>query len=304
MTAQTSIFKNLPLLVIPPLLWAGNVIAARSLRGDFPPLTLSFGRWLISLMILLPFVWKIIRHDKALYRKNVVRVVGTALTGIAAFNTLVYIGAQTTSGTNLLLLNSCSPILIMLIGSLFYGQKLNRFQIVGLLLSLVGVVTIIVQGHWGNILALHPNDGDLWMFLAVVCWAFYTLWMRDMPLEINRFGLMAVQMMLALPILLGFSLWELSGGGTIVWNSHTVIGLAYVGIFPSLVAYCCYTALIVRVGALSAGLTIYLIPVFGVLAAVTLLNEKFYFYHLIGIATIFGGIILSNKRSRKIPSAG
>ncbi len=297
MPTPPSLLKNLPFLITPPLLWAGNVIVARAVRNDIPPLTLSFGRWVISLLILLPFAWAAMRRDRTLYRRHAKLVIGTSLTGIAAFNTLVYTGLHQTTSTNALLLNSCIPVLIMLIGSLFYGQKLNRFQTAGLLLSLLGVLVIILRGQAGNLWALRFNPGDLWVSAAVVCWAFYTLWMRQMPAEINRTGLTAVQIMLGLLVLLPLWLWERAAGTPVYWNGNALAGLAYVGIFPSVVAYLCYTAAIARVGAVRAGLSIHLMPVFGTLLAVTLLGESLHLYHLAGIAAIFGGILLSNKRA-------
>lgn len=293
---KPSLLKNLPFLITPPLLWAGNVIVARAVRNDIPPFTLSFGRWVISLLVLLPFAWAAVRRDRALYLRHKTVIAATAFTGIAAFNTLVYIGLHTTTSTNALLLNSCIPMLIMLIGVLFYGQRLNRFQTAGLLLALAGVLAVVLQGSLDNLLALRFHKGDLWVFAAVVCWAFYTLWMKRIPEEINRTGLTAVQIMLGLVVLLPLWLWEQAGGAAVNWHWRTAAGFAYVGIFPSVVAYLCYTAAIARMGAVGAGLSIYLMPVFGTLLAVTLLGETLYVYHAAGIAAIFGGILLSNRK--------
>lgn len=295
--SEPSLFNNLPLLLTPPLLWAGNVIVARAVRNDIPPLTLSFGRWVVSLPILLPFAWAAMRRDRALYRRHARLVAGTALTGIAAFNTLVYTGLHATTGTNALLLNSCIPVLIMLIGAVFYGQPLNRFQVGGLLLSLFGVSVIILRGSMENLWALRFNSGDLWVFAAAVCWAFYTLWMRKIPAAVNRTGLTAVQIMLGLAVLLPLWLWERALGAQIVWNTNALAGLAYVGVFPSVAAYLCYTAAIARLGAVRAGLSIHLMPVFGTLLAVGLLGEKLHLYHLAGIAAVFGGIWLCSKKT-------
>ena len=156
---KPSLLKNLPFLITPPLLWVGNVIVARAVRNDIPPFTLSFGRWVISLLVLLPFAWAAVRRDRALYLRHKTVIAATAFTGIAAFNTLVYIGLHTTTSTNALLLNSCIPMLIMLIGVLFYGQRLNRFQTAGLLLALAGVLAVVLQGSLDNLLALRFHKG-------------------------------------------------------------------------------------------------------------------------------------------------
>lgn len=281
--------------ITPPLLWAGNVIVARTVRDDIPPLSLAVGRWVVSLLILLPFAWPLLRRNWPACRPRLKLIAATALSGIAAFNTLVYIGLHSTTGTNALLLNSCIPVLIMLIGALLYRQRLSRSQMLGVILSLGGVLAIILRGSWHNLAAMQFAQGDLWVFAAVVCWAFYTLWMKQMPPEINRTGLMALQILIGLAALLPFWLWELAGGVSINWQGAALPGLAYVGIFPSLVAYLCYNAAISRFGAVRAGLSIHLMPVFGALLAFFLLDERLHPYHGLGIALIFGGILLSSR---------
>ncbi|MDO5059813.1 MAG: DMT family transporter [Neisseria sp.] len=288
---------SIALFVTPPLMWTGNVIVARFIRSDIPPMSLAFLRWLIACAVLLPFVWPAVHRQLPLFRANFPLVFGTALTGVAAFNSLLYTGLQSTGSTNALLLNSCAPVLIMLFAALMARQRLNAFQSAGLLVSLAGVSAIILQGSWQNLLALRFNQGDLWVFGAVLCWVFYTLWMRRIPAEIDRISLTAVQIALGMPLLLLPMLWELDGGVQIRWNMHSVLALAYVGLFPSVLAYLCYNAAISRFGSVRAGMSIHLMPVFGSILAVTLLGEAFRFYHLAGIAAIFAGIYLSNRKA-------
>ncbi|QMT40670.1 DMT family transporter [Neisseria shayeganii] len=294
---MNKLIAQLPVFITPPLLWAGNMIVARAIRDDIPPLTLAFGRWVISLLILLPFAWALMRRDRLRYRQHYRLIIGTALAGIAAFNTFVYIGLHTTTSTNALLLNSCIPVLIMLLGAVFYRQNLNRWQSLGLILSLAGVAVIILRGSWHNLLALRFAVGDVWVFAATACWAVYTLWMKRLPADIHRTGLTAVQILIGLFALLPFFLWETVSGATVNWQPAALLGLAYVGIFPSVVAYLCYTAAIARFGAVRAGLSIHLMPVFGTLLAFLLLDEQLHAYHWFGIAAIFGGILLSSRNA-------
>ena len=283
-------------LVLPPLFWAGNVIVARAARGDVPPFTLSFGRWVIALACLLPFAWPYLKRDWPLYRQHFRLIMAVALTGVLSFNTLVYSGLHYTTSTNALLLNSGIPVLIMLIGALFYQQKLRPLHILGLTISLAGVLTIILHGEWARLLSLSFNRGDLLVFAAVICWAFYTLLMRRIPVSINRTGLTALTIGIALVFLLPLWLWERSTGALPIWNARAVWSLAYVGLLPSVAAYLLYTQAVARVGAVRAGLSIHLMPVFGTLLAVGLLGESLHSYHLMGIAAIFIGIGLSNRQ--------
>ncbi|WP_439290987.1 DMT family transporter [Lonepinella koalarum] len=286
----------LPFLLLPPLFWAGNFAVGRAVRADIPPYTLSFGRWIIALLVLLPFVSATMKRDWQQYRQHWGRIITVSIFGVAAFNTLVYKGLHSTTTTNAILLNSCIPVLIMLIGVLFYHQKIKLIQAIGLSISLFGVLVIVLQGQWANFVALSFNPGDIIVFMAMICWAIYTLLMKDIPANIDRKGLMGVQIIIALISLFPLFLWEqLQGSQTIIWNSATLLGLAYVGVFPSVIAYILYNVAIQKVGPVISGLSIHLMPVFGVLLSVSLLGESFHLYHLCGIGLIGLGLVLSQK---------
>lgn len=286
------------ILVLPPLFWAGNFVVGRAIHSEIPPFTLSFGRWVIALLCILPFAYPAMRRDYLLYWQYRWRLLAVSLIGVAAFNTLVYSGLHFTTATNGTLLNSCIPILILLFGSLFYRLRLQLWQVIGLALSLCGVLTIILHGEWARLLRLEFSIGDLIIFLAMVCWAFYTLWLRDIPASINRLGLMGLQIIIALVLLFPLYLWEAMHGLTPQWNRDVWLALAYVGIFPSVIAYTLYTLGVAYAGAARAGLFIHLMPVFGSLLSVMLLGESLHLFHAVGIAAILGGLFLSNHPAR------
>lgn len=266
------------------------------MSGTVPPVTLSFLRWVIALLCLLPFALRPLRRDWRLYWHYRWRVLGLSIVGVAAFNTLVYTGLQSTTATNGILLNSFIPILIALLGWLFYGQALRRPQALGLLLSFCGVLTIVLHGDWSRLLGLSFGRGDLIVFSAMVCWAVYTLWLRAIPAGIDRTGLLAVQMALALLALLPLWLWERHGGALPVWTASSLLALAYIGIFPSVLAYLLYNWGVAQAGAARAGLFIHLMPLFGVLLSAVLLDEQPQPYQVVGMAAILAGIALSGRR--------
>ncbi|ELG2041344.1 DMT family transporter [Vibrio fluvialis] len=290
---KSTLWVTLCLLALPPLFWAGNFIVGRSVRGDIPPLTLSFDRWLIASLVLLPFTYKILRREWRLYWQYRTRIVIASITGVAAFNSFIYLGLQTTTASNALILNSFIPLLIMLFGSLFFKLTLSAKQWLGMSISFVGVLSIISRGEWSVLTSLSFNQGDMIVFLAMVSWAIYTLVIQRMPKEINRIGLMSVQMFLGLLVVLPFYLWEVHSGSLPNWNNHTLLALAYVGIVPSVLAYLLYTAGVERLGPTKVGLSIHLIPVFGVLLSIALLGESLHLYQISGMALIFLGILLS-----------
>lgn len=288
-----SFWATLCLLALPPLFWAGNFIVGRSVRGDIPPLTLSFDRWVIASLILLPFTYTILRREWRLYWHYRQRILIASVTGVAAFNSLIYVGLQSTTASNALILNSFIPLLISLFGSLFFKLRLKRSQWLGMVVSFTGVLFILTRGDWQILGSLSFNQGDLVVFLAMVSWAIYTLVIQRMPKEMNRLGLMSVQMFVGLLVVMPFYGVEVYSGASPVWNSHTLWALAYVGIVPSVLAYLLYTTSVERLGPAKAGLSIHLIPVFGVLLSIALLGESLHWYQLTGMALIFIGILRS-----------
>ncbi len=165
-SSKPSFLSVLPFLVLPPLFWAGNFAVGRAVREDIAPFTLSFGRWVIALIVLLPFVIHYMRRDWELYKENITKIIAVSLVGVAGFNTLVYKGLHSTTTTNAILLNSCIPVLIMLIGALFYQQRLRFTQLLGLLISLSGVLSIVLHGDWSRLLSFAFNPGDLIVFFC------------------------------------------------------------------------------------------------------------------------------------------
>lgn len=292
---KSPMLNILPFLLLPPLFWSGNFVVGKAIHTDITPFSLVFLRWVVAFVVILPFAWRFLWRDKLLYRQYWGRILATAIVGVTCFNALIYKGLHYTTTTNALLLNSCIPVLIVLFGFLFYRQKMHKSQLIGLIISLTGVLSIVLQGDFGRLLSLSFNIGDIWVFLAMVCWAFYTIWTKVFPVELNKIGLTAVQMLIAIFALLPLFLWEMSSGQTIDFNQKSLAGLAYIGIFPSVIAYLLYAFAVEKVGAVRAGLSIHLMPVFGVALSVAFLGEYFLTYHAIGIGLIALGLWLCQK---------
>jgi drug/metabolite transporter (DMT)-like permease len=138
----------------------------------------------------------------------------------------------------------------------------------------------------------------------MVSWALYTLWLRGFPADIDRIGLMGTQILLAIPVLILLYLFERTSGATATWNVHSVTALTYLGIFPSVVAYLLYNLGVARVGATRAGLSIHLIPLFGVVLAVLLLHEVVHSYQMLGMVAIIAGLVCAARKPRDINRAG
>ena len=289
-------------LIPPPLFWAGNFLIGRVMTDDLGPMTLLFGRWLIALVLFTPFAFKPIRNQLLEYWQYRWRIVAVTLTGVVGFNSFVYMGLQDTTASNALILNSLIPILIMLIGFMFYRQRLQLNQVLGVVVSFVGVSVILTQGNIDNLISLSFSKGDLVVFCAMLSWSFYTIWIQGFPSHLNRFGLIGIQMALGVIIIFPLFLWENANGLNITLNIKNAGALLYLGLFPSVLAYLCYNYGAMRLGPAKAGLSVHLIPVFGVILAIIFLNEKLYSYHLVGIVAIALGITAANYERKKNPT--
>jgi drug/metabolite transporter (DMT)-like permease len=283
------------LLTLAALFWAGNFVLGRAVHGSIPPLTLAFGRWLIALLVLLPVGLKPMLTQRPLWQPHWRRIILLALLGIASFNSLVYLGLQSTSATNGVLLNSFIPILIVLLGALFFRLPLNRGQLAAVLLSFTGVLLLVAHGQPARLLALDINQGDALVFTAMLAWAVYTLLLRGLPAGLDRLGLLTLLVAIGLLAILPCFLLEYAQGRRAEVTFTTLASFAYVGTLPSVLAYYFYNVGVARVGAARAGSFIHLMPAFGAVLSMLLLGEAIHGYHLLGIAAILGGVLLSAR---------
>lgn len=284
--------------VIPPLFWAGNYIVGRAVRNDIPPVTLTFVRWLIALAIILPFAAPHLKRDYRKYLQHPLRIIAVSLSGIAAFSLLVYYGLHHTSGTNALLLNSCVPVLIMLFSCLFFKARLNHLQIISVFVSCCGVLTIILKGDIRALFHLAFSSGDMLLLAAMACFALYTLWLKKLPADINKMGLLGIQVIITLLAVAPLFFREYCSGAQVNWNQVTITGVIFLGVFPSFISYLLYGCCVEAVGTARAGLSIHLIPVFGVVLSVIFLGEHIQPFHVMGISIILSGVGLANVKQK------
>jgi drug/metabolite transporter (DMT)-like permease len=287
-------------LVLPPLLWAGNFVVGRAASDEVPPIMLAFARHFIALLFLLPFGWFAMKRDMRRYWDLRWQLLRVSLAGMVAFNLLVYIGLHSTTASNAQLMNSAIPVLIVLFGAVFLRQRLSAMQIVGLLLSCVGVLTIILHGDFSRLVALQFSHGDLIVFSAMVSFALFSVWLRSFPADMNRLGLLGAQFVVAVVVLIPFVLWEYVSGVRATWSPAALAAMFYVGLAPSLLANLLYMFGIARVGAARAGLFIHLVPLYGAIMSIAFLGESVHIYHAIGMVAIIAGLACSGSTFQRI----
>jgi len=286
------------LVTLAPLFWSGNFVLGRALADVIPPIALSFWRWALALLIVLPFTLPRVLAQAGLIRRHLGVLTLLGLLGVANFNTFVYLGLQTTTATNAVLLQSTTPVLIVALSYLLLREAVSLRQALAILVSLLGVGTIVLQGEPARLAGLALNRGDLWVLAAVLSWALYSVCLRWRPAQIEPLVFLTATIAAGVLVLLPLYLWELSRGGGFALNAVSLGAVGYVALFPSVLAYVFWNRAVAELGASRTGQFLHLMPVFGTLLAVLLLGERMRGYHLLGIALIAGGIWLAAVRGR------
>ena len=286
------------LLSLTSLFWAANWVVGRAMRNDMPPVAMGFWRWTIALLILLPFAAPELRRKRAVVRANWLTLTLLGVLGAIAFNTLIYVGLQYTAATNGVMFNSISPVLIILLSWVISRERISKLQACGVALSLCGVLVIVARGDGATLAAFHFNRGDLWLITAMVLWALYTIVLRRRPPELSAMGFLTAMLLLSLPFLLPFYLWEFNQRGGFALTTATVTALAYYATLPSIVAYLFWNRAVAQVGPNKAGLFVHLMPLFGAILSVIFLGERLFAYHYAGAVLIFTGIWLTTRKAR------
>ncbi|MBP7960540.1 MAG: DMT family transporter [Caldilineaceae bacterium] len=282
------------LLTLTMLFWSGNFILGRAVNAEVPPVGLAFWRWTGGSLIIIGFAWPHLRRDWPVIRRAWKLITLLAILGITLFNTLVYTGLHATTAINALLLQSTMPVVIVLMSFLLFRERVTPAQVGGIVLSLAGVLTIIAKGSLTLLLSLSLNSGDLLIFIAVVGYAAYSVLLRKRP-AMHPLSFLAVTFIVGDLILSPFYVWENLAGNVMQFNRVTLLAVAYVSVFPSILAYLCFNRGVELAGANVAGLFFHLMPLFGSIMAILFLGERFQTFHAFGILFILGGILLATR---------
>jgi drug/metabolite transporter (DMT)-like permease len=287
------------LLVLATCIWGGNFVAGKVLVTHMPPLTLSAVRWSIAFVCMLPFFGKEAWRLRADFLRHWKRVCFLSVTGVAGFNSLTYIAVQYTGSINAALMNSATPIMVVVLSWLMLKQKIAWSALPGIMVSMVGVIWIIGRGSMEALWSLSFNKGDLWMLLAVLCWSLYSVGMKRAAGLFPASPLLFMQAAIALVLLIPLSAGELlTGGQKIIWSSSLVIGLLYIGLFASIVAFLAWNRAIELAGPQRCAGFLNLIPLFSTLFAISFTGESFHLYHFFGVILIVAGVYLTQRAMR------
>jgi drug/metabolite transporter (DMT)-like permease len=291
------------LLVLTTLFWAGNFNVGRAISEDVPPIGLSFWRWTVAFIILLPFAYGPMKRQWAALKQHFWITFVLSLFGVAAFNSLVYLALQTTTAINVAMIQSTCPILIIIISTMFWRTKTSLQQWLGVLVSLVGAGIILIRGDFAVLSNLDFKSGDLWMVAAAICWAIYTALLRKLPDALKGLPFLGYSMLIGIIMIFPFYLAESFAGRPMPISTTSFSGIAYVSIFASLLAFMFWNTATSKLGANNTGQFLHLIPVFGITIATLVLGETLEGFHIMGIVLVAIGLLLANLNIQSFQSA-
>jgi drug/metabolite transporter (DMT)-like permease len=285
------------MLFFATLFWAGNFIVGKiAFLENVPPFSLTFFRWLLVWLILIPFTYKELFKLKKIIFENMSLLFFLGLTSVGLFNSFIYNALNFTQVINASLFNAVIPAAIILFCFLFKLDKTNKYQILGLVFTVFGVLSIITKLDLNILLTLNFNKGDLLMIGAVITWGIYSAFLKKRKFEMSLLTFVHILCTFGLIALIPQFIYEFMQGKTVTVDSTFIYLLLYLAIFPSIGSYYCWAGAVLIIGANRAGIFLSLITLFSAIMAILFFDEKFQFYHFIGSILTLIGLFLSNKK--------
>lgn len=299
-SARSAVLAAL-LLTVSSACWGGNIFIGRLVHAEVPPVGLSFWRWVLALVLLLPFAWPQVRRDWPEIRRHWRPLALLAFFGMALFHTTLYLSVNYTTATNAALLVAICPVLVPVLSWALYREPITARIVLAIAVSLAGVAVVVTRGDPAQLRSLSFNTGDLIMLVAVFAWSMYTVLVKRRPATLHPQSLLIATMVFATALLLPVYLWESAMVRPMPVTGDSLLALAYVVVFASIVAFLCFNRGIEVLGPNKGGLFLHLIPVFAALLAFVFLGERLQGFHAVGIAAIVTGIVLATtaKRARR-----
>jgi drug/metabolite transporter (DMT)-like permease len=282
------------LLLLATLFWGGNVVAGKLVVGDVSPMATTFLRWFISCAALAAVARRPVIEEARLLAPAWLYILVMAALGFTGFNALFYAAAHHTAAVNMAIIQGSTPIFVLLGTLLFLRTPFSLAQLLGVLVTIAGVLLTASRGDLAVLLGLSFNRGDLWMLIASIMYATYTVALRRRPKTSNLVffvGVAAAACVTSLPLLF----LEMAAGQALWPSAKGWLVLLYVGLFPSLLCQIFWIRGIELIGPNRASSWYNLVPVFGALLSTALLGESFFLYHALALALVLGGIFVAER---------
>lgn len=291
------VHKAYALLALATLFWAGNSIAGKLAVGHASPMVIVTVRWLIVMLALLLFNWRQVAADWPAIRQRLPYLLMLGVLGFTGFSATLYYALIYTSAINSAILQGGMPLFVFCASFVMFGSRVSLKQVVGFVISFIGVVAIAARGEFANLLALDINFGDALMLAAIISYGIYTAALRSKP-KIHWTSLMVALCFGATLSSLPLLAVEIMQGTVIVPDLQGWAVIAYIVLFPSLLGQVFHIRAVELIGANRSGLFVNLLPIWGALLAVLMLGEAFHAHHAVALALILAGIALAEYKRR------
>lgn len=299
MKAVLTKMQNLPylLLLFATFFWGTNFVFSRIIVEEIPPFQLSIMRWVTASFVFLPFVYKELKQNLGVMKQNWRALLLLGVTGIAGFNTLLYIGIQYTNSISASLVNSISPLLIVLLAVIFLKEKLLPVQYIGVVVSFIGVAIVVTGGSLETLLTLNFNKGDLIVFAAVISWSIYSILMKKFGVNLPKRSTFIITMYIGILVLIPFALFERTYQPVSLTSlsSEMIFGVIYLGIFPSIISFICWNEGVMQVGPGKASNYLHLIVLFTTILAILVGGETLTLTQISGGFFILTGVLVASN---------
>ena len=274
---------------------ASNIIVARGGVEYVPPVSLAFWRWLTVFLILTPFFFEEIIKKKKQFKSESLKLFFLGLTGCGICGAFPFIAGMSTTMANMGIIYTSSPIFIILLSVLFFRDKINLSRILGLIICLLGVLTIICKGDLTYLINFKFTSGDLWMIGAAIGWAVYSIFLINWKISFSLMARFTLIAFFGAISLFPFYLIEESFFFNTSFNSNFIFWVLFAAISPGIIAFTLYTKVQKYVGASLAGFTLYIFSIYSAIYGIILFDEMLLSFHYYGATLVFIGVYLARK---------
>ena len=292
------------LLLVSQALFGSNQIMGRLIEGAVPPIGLSFWRWILATLVVLPFTIKYIRKFGPIILQEWRIYVGMAFCLIVLGNTTIYIALNYTTAINAAIVSSVQPAITFALSWLFYREFVTKGQIFGAVIAIFGVFYIISQGDISVLINLKPNPGDIWMIISVIGFSMYAVLLKKLPPSVPAILTLNVIQCLGIFLLIPFYVWETLYSQPMVLNKVTTVAVLWAGIMVAVAAIGLWNYTNLKLGANKASGTIHLRLIMITIMAIMFLGERLEFFHFIAFGIIMLGVFAITRAKPEMDRKG
>ena len=294
LTKKSNLYPYL-LLFIQPIFMATNIIVARGGVEYVPPISFAFWRWLFVFLILLPFFYSEIYKKRKIFKKEFYKLFFLGLMGCGVCGAFPFIAGMSTTMANMGIIYTSSPVFIIILSVFIFGEKVGLSRIFGLIICLIGVVTIITKGNINYLLNFSFTSGDFWMLGAAAGWALYSIYLLNWKSSFSLMGRFTLIAFFGFISLLPFYMLEQVFLFKTNFNLIFFAWVLFAAVSPGIIAFTLYTKVQRHLGASLTGFTLYLFAVYGAIFGIIIFEEILMPFHYFGGALVFVGVYLARK---------